>query len=394
MNECDKHALVALLCCGCSPLRLFSSSVPPCFLAVALFILFAFRCLWSLPTLSRSKNAFFQQDHRSALLLLHPCPRPCWFSQPVRFPTFGHVHQELSPSVKCFFRQGADREAHSAHRSCVISCSPCTDDRRQCPMHASSSSVTNRPLTETPAVKSPGHSTHPHPGRGEALFSQKPCRRPAAEKGVFLVCLCGAQIDQHEHTQLAFWRCDKRKNKSHSWPSRDSKTPFSAKKLICRKIKKMKKLNECQPEVPRTANNAARGVPTNLRIVVLSRAPLQGLQNSLSSNFSLPPSHTTTPHHEAFHSRRSFFPNFMVQTQWIAMMAGHGSAMRRRERPAPCVAPSREDDGGHGAGDGPPPQCTTRGPVVEGPREVEGPVTNAVLRGQIEPSRGAAGTSR
>ena len=35
------------------------------------------------------------------------------------------------------------------------------------------------------------------------------------------------------------------------------------------------------------------------------------------------------------------------------------------------MAPIREDDGCHGAGDGPPLQCTARGLVVVGPREGE-----------------------
>ena len=74
------------------------------------------------------------------------------------------------------------------------------------------------------------------------------------------------------------------------------------------------------------------------------------------------------------------------------LVAGHDGWTRLRSAekgsPAPGMAPSRQTDGCHGAGDGPPSQCTARG--VEAPREEAGRETGLRLTRTEAPASGVA----
>ena len=137
----------------------------------------------------------------------------------------------------------------------------------------------------------------------------------------------------------------------------------------------MKKYSKSQPEVPRTAKKCSswRAHESSDCCALLDSTALLHVSSKASrtpsppitpitplpSNFPLSSS-AQPPTPPGASLKKVVFQNFSANS-----VASHDGWSRLRDSetgaPAPCMAPSRADDGSHGAGDGPPPQCTARG---------------------------------
>ena len=107
-----------------------------------------------------------------------------------------------------------------------------------------------RPLVDHWGVR---HFTPPR-GMARPRFCFKPWRGPAANNGLFLGVFLFGPNRQHED---AVGFSEVRRNSVSETPNLPHGRFLGKKK------------NRCHPAVPGTAKNAARGVPGNLRIVVL-----------------------------------------------------------------------------------------------------------------------------